>query len=258
MTDQSIVSTMPNADSRQIENTTVSVPERLMFGHSLEWWNQWMLISLAVAALGAFAIAFTTTVVVKLQRLAEQDATRALESYKTTVAGQVAEANKTGVEAGKAAGNALLRAAALEKEAQDLKAKNLALEAKIQPRRLSGEDSKKLSSALSKLSHPPIGVVSRMFDSEGSDFADDLSLAFGNAHWQPVRFFNWTMSDKGVAIATLDGTSIPIDLEKHLLEALASVNIKAAVTTIPADKQNTISPHFQPNALYLLVGAKPQ
>jgi hypothetical protein len=44
-----------------------------------------------------------------------------------------------------------VRAAALEKEAQELKAKNLELEAKVQPRRLSGGDSAKLTAALFKL-----------------------------------------------------------------------------------------------------------
>jgi hypothetical protein len=39
----------------------------------------------------------------------------------------VADAKTEGIEAGKAAGNALLRAATLEKQAEELRASNLAL-----------------------------------------------------------------------------------------------------------------------------------
>jgi hypothetical protein len=48
------------------------------------------------------------------------------------------------------------------------------------------------------------------------------------------------------------------DLKTALLAALDSANIKATVITIKAAEQNTTSAHFQPNAVYLLVGAKPQ
>ena len=58
-----------------------------------------------------------------------------------------------------------------------------------------------------KLPAIPIGVVSRLVDPEGADFADDIAGAFSNAHWQAVRQKNWTKSDRGVAIATLEGTA---------------------------------------------------
>jgi hypothetical protein len=99
--------------------------------------------------------------------------------------------------------------------------------------------------------------VSRLFDPEGGDFADDLAVAFDNAHWQAVRQRDWTMSNKGVAIATFEGTVIGSDLAKQLLGALAAANVKATVMTIAQSEQNTTSAHFQPQVLYLLVGAKP-
>lgn len=257
MSGQSTVNSIPAAENRQSENTTTSVSERVMFGHNLVWWNEAMLISLGIAALCALAVAFTTTVVVKLQGQAETEARNALEAYKITVTGQVADAKKEGIAAGKAAGDALLRAATLEKEAQELKAANLALEAKIQPRRLTGNESQKLATALSKLSPRPIGIVSRILDPEGADFADDISDAFDKAHWGAVRQRDWLMTNKGVAIATLDGTTIAPDLEAALIDALAAANVKATVTTILKREQNTTSAHFQPDVLYLLVGSKP-
>jgi hypothetical protein len=226
-------------------------------GRSADWWNGMMLVTLVIAGIVAFLVAAATTgAVVATKREAVASQTE-LERYKLTVDGRIADAKREGIEAGKAAGNAVLRAAALEKEAQDLKAANLALQLQVQPRRLSGENSAKLISALAKLPALPIAVVSRLFDPEGADFADDLSNAFVAAHWEAVRQKDWTMSDRGVAFATFEGTSIPPDLATALRAALDTAGVKVDITTITKDQQNTTSAHFQANGLYLLVGAKP-
>ncbi len=229
----------------------------MLFGLDLHSWEQWMLGSLGLAALAAVAVVVTTTAVVVLTRASAEQAKQELDAYKLTVEGQVADAKKEGIEAGKTAGNAMIRAAALEKEAQELRAANLALEAQVQPRRLTGEDSSKLSDALLKMQPLPIGIVSRLLDPEGADFADDLSNSFSKAHWQAVRQRDWTMSGKGLAIATLEGTSIPTDLANALVAALGAANVKATITTVRESERQTTSAHFQPNGLYLLVGAKP-
>lgn len=228
-----------------------------IFGFDLHSWEHLMLLSLGLAGLLAVAIFITTASVVILQRRENAQTTKEYEKYKLTVDAKVADAKREGLEAGQKAGNALVRAAALEKEAQALKAANLALEAQMQPRRVSGENAMKLKNALSTIQALPIGIVSRLLDSEGTDFADDISQVFANAGWQPVRQKNWTMSNKGVALATFEGTSIPSDLARGLLAALDTAGIKSTVTTIKPDEQNTASPGFQPGVLYLLVGAKP-
>ena len=51
------------------------------------------------------------------------------------------------------------------------------------------------------------------------------------------------MSNKGVAIATFDGTPMPDYLATALLGALNQVNIEATVTTIQVSEQNTTSAH---------------
>ncbi len=56
-----------------------------------------------------------------------------------------------------------------------------------------------------------LAVVSRAFDSEGRDFADDLALTLNNAQWEAVRHDNWTRGDSGVFIATVDGTPVPAE-----------------------------------------------
>ena len=122
-------------------------------------------------------------------------------------------------------------------------------------------ENAKLTAALLKFPPPlrptAIGIVSRLLDPEGSDFADDIASAFSNAHWSPVRQKDWTMSDKGVAIAILEGSANPEGYKASLLAALASVNISATTKVVALTEQNTTSAHFQPNVLYLLVGAKP-
>jgi hypothetical protein len=217
-----------------------------------------MLLALGLAALVAFLVAIATAGVVVTTKREATAAEEELRKYKLTADGKIADAKKEGIEAGKTASDALLKAAELEKEAEKLRAANLALQLRVQPRRLSGENSSILVAALSKIKPPlAIGVVSRLLDTEGADFADDLSAAFTAANWQSVRQRDWTMPNKGIAIATLEGTSVPPELAKTLLNALAAINIKATTIAIKQNEQNTTSAHFQPNVLYLLVGTKP-
>jgi hypothetical protein len=69
-------------------------------------------------------------------------------------------------------------------EVERLHSANLALEAKIRPRRLAGEDSLKLTAALSKMKPLSIGIVSRLFDPEGATwrtiFPKRLAMPIGN------------------------------------------------------------------------------
>ena len=170
-----------------IENTIFSKRVRRMLGVSLHTWENVMLLSLGAAALAAVLVIVSTYAVVQLQRREAADAKYDLDAYKLTVEGKVAEAKTEGIKAGESAGNALLRAAELEKQAQELKAANLALEAKIQPRRISGEKSNEMAAVLSRLPGVPIAIISRLFDTEGKDFADDLESVFKKAKWNTFR-----------------------------------------------------------------------
>ncbi len=76
-----------------------------------------MLVSLGLAGLVAVAVFITTASVVILQRHETVEAKRELEDYKLSVDGRVADAKREGIEAGKIAGNAMVRASDLEKEA---------------------------------------------------------------------------------------------------------------------------------------------
>jgi hypothetical protein len=241
----------------QTENTTFPKGVRLMLGLTLDAWNNILFLSLAAAGIAAVIVACSTYVIVQLQKREAADAHDAFERYKLSVEGKVAEAKKEGIEAGKSAGDALLRAAALEKQAQELRAANLALQVKVQPRRISGDKSAQMTALLSRFETVPIAIVSRLFDPEGKDFADDLAAAFTKAKWAVVRYENWTQSHKGVFIATVEGTKLPTEVEQVIAAALDTNNTEHNTITISEADISRVSPPFQPHVLYLLVGAKP-
>lgn len=226
-----------------------------------------MVTTLIVAGAFAFIAGLSTWAVVRLQRLEISKAAIELGEYKLSVDGKVADAKKEGIEAGKAAGDALLRAASLEKQAAELRAANLVLEGKLKPRRISGEDFEKMLPTLSKfaasLPERPgliklvIGIVSRMGDPDSIDFANDFVGLLKASGWSPVRIYNWTGADRGVFIATRSGTPLPTEVEVALKVALEAADIKTKTISIPDNEAGQIPPSFQPNALYLIVGAKP-
>ncbi|MBI3700297.1 MAG: hypothetical protein HY242_07610 [Afipia sp.] len=132
----------------------------------------------------------------------------------------------------------------------------IALEAKVAPRRLSGEQSAKMEEALAGAPLLPIVVVSRLFDPEGADFADDIAAVLRKKSWNVQRFSNWTESTRGVFIASTIET--PLNDEVVPLEsALDSAKIKYERRAIEEAAKARMSPNFQSRVLYLLVGAKP-
>jgi hypothetical protein len=103
---------------------------RRMLGLNLHAWEILLVFSLA-------AVAVATVFVVALARKEASEIKREYDTYKLTVDAKVAEARVEGIKAGEAAGNALARAAALEKEAAKL-AKE-AEEAKLETERLKAQ-----------------------------------------------------------------------------------------------------------------------
>jgi len=82
------------------------------------------------------------------------------------------------------------QAAAANEKAERLRRKNLELEAKVAPRRLTGGQKSDLSKLLA-VETGRVGVISYFFDSESADFADDLADAIHTAQWQTVRVRNF-------------------------------------------------------------------
>jgi hypothetical protein len=112
-----------------------------------------------------------------------KDKDDAFETYKLTVEGQVADAKREGIEAGKIAGNAVVRAAGLEKEAWAAKLETEKLKQVVVWRTLSPENAAELLKSLS--AHP--GSVNLRYtsgDPESLFFAIQLSKTLHEANWQ--------------------------------------------------------------------------
>jgi len=221
----------------------------MIWGLSLHGWEDVMRASLAIVGVAGVIVGLATFFVVKLQREEIAASKDEFERYKIS-----AKAESDNVTADAAKANE--RAATLEKQAAELKAANLALEAKVAPRRLSGDQKSKILSALSGAVPLPIAVVSRLMDAEGRDFAEDLASLFESLHWPVSRDGSWTQSDKGVFIAMVDPNPIQLSLISPLSAALKSASIEHEIIPIQPNNIGRIGEHFQPNVLYLLVGAK--
>jgi hypothetical protein len=120
----------------------------MIWGFSLHGWEDLMRGSLLIVGVSGLIAGLSTWFVVKLQRAEIAQSAIELAQYKSDAAVNVEEAKNEGVNAGKAAGSALVRAAELEKQAQELKAANLKLEAEIAPRNLSPDQQKEIGDAL--------------------------------------------------------------------------------------------------------------
>jgi hypothetical protein len=137
--------------------------------------------------------------------------------------------------------------------------KRLELEAKIAPRRLSGDQKSSLVKAFSG-DPGAIVVVSSMDDSDSADFADDFESALRSAHWDTVRSTNHLTREYGVLVGTYIGTkpnSGAAADAKQIKEALESIGVAYREKTFDETDEKTVTPYFQLGCAYLVIGHKP-
>jgi hypothetical protein len=174
----------------------------------------------------------------------------------------VAALNKEAAEARQRAGDADERSVRLELSAAQLRNQNLGLDADLsrfrkesEPRRLTGAQKATLTKLLD--GHPTkLPIVSRLMDSESSDFADDLASALHAAQWESVRIVNRLSSKYGVSVGVVKGTPTGLPEIKLLSSALKAIGVANQVVTFAEDDAST-SPHFQSHVLYLVVEQHP-
>jgi hypothetical protein len=191
-----MIAMMPMAEAPNIEKTAFSKNvRRSVFGIGLHSWEQLMLLSLGVAGLIAIAVFVTTAAVVILQRHETAEANRELDEYKLTVESKVADAKKEGIEAGKSAGNALLRAADLEKQAEQLRkdtaeANARAAAASLELERLKAPRTPSFEAFVPEINKAQPSAVEILYVQECSDcrwLADNI--------WGYLKSANWPVSD---------------------------------------------------------------
>jgi hypothetical protein len=140
-----------------------------------------------------------------------------------------------------------------------LRKQNNELRAKLQPRRLTGSDR----TALAKLlSNPPWGIVivSTEMDGESADFADDFDATFHEAHWQTRRWDTFTDNWNGVFVGMLNGSADTAQMQKikDVSAALTAIGVPNEERTIDEAHRQRMSPWFETNVLYLVIGHKPR
>jgi hypothetical protein len=160
--------------------------------------------------------------------------------------------------------NDIANANAREKEAeariaeatQQLEAEHLArlkLEARVEDRRLTAVQKRRIDGVLS--AHPgyAVTVVSRFTDSESKAYGDDFVAAFKAAKWNALSVYDWLRDTDGVSIATVSGAK---GAEVKLLDAaLTAARIPHRFTAISEGDLHTIGGSgFQSGMTYLLIG----
>jgi hypothetical protein len=237
MTDQSIVNAMPIADNAQTISTAISIPQRLILGHDVDWWNTAMVVSLVCAGLIALAVALTTTVVVKLQRQVDADTKAAFARYKLDAERDINDAKKEALNA------------------------QLALEQYKAPRTIEQSKQEEFIEAL-KPSAPQQYMLSVAAGREAANLVCLLDELISKAGWK--RFhqqgtFASVGTDCGplgmnvasdvhvrVAVTRSDETTVAAD---RLLSALAAAGIKAHPGQDPVNVPNS-------HVVVIMVGAK--
>jgi hypothetical protein len=154
-----------------------------MLGLGLDAWTNLMVASLGVAALAAIFGWASTYFISRLQKAEALAASASFERYKLGVEGRVADAAKKGIEAGKAAGDALVRAAQLEKDAENARLEAERIKSAVAWRVIPPESAQQFEKHLSA---KPGSVNLRYMDGdpEALYLAIQLSQIFVKAHWQ--------------------------------------------------------------------------
>lgn len=212
-----------------IENTILSRKVRRMLGLDLDAWNSLMLWSLGFAALAACAVVVSTAATIKLQKLSGEQTKLEFERYKLGVAAQVADAKREGIQAGEKAGNAMLRAAELEKEAANAQLETEKIKAVVAWRTIPSTNSSDLEKALAV---KPGAVNLRYTD--GDPEALFLAIQFS----QILAKANWNVAPGAIkpANAIVFGISLPdatgIDAQT-LREAFSAAKVEFSPNPVP-------------------------
>lgn len=159
-------------------------------GHNSDWWNAAMVVALLLAFLAAGLVAAATAGVIVIQKREAASAKEDLEKYKTSVAGQVAEARVEGINAGKAAGDANLKAAQANEKAAEATRQaaeaELALAQYRAGRSLTNEQRERLLDHLRLSPKGPVIIKPNFLSAEPTRYANQLSAVFNDAGFSDV------------------------------------------------------------------------
>lgn len=211
-----------------------------------------MRASLLVVGVFGLIAGLATWFVVKLQRAEIVQSAIELDQYKTDASIKVEEARKEGVEAGKTAGNALVRAAGLEKEAANARLETEKLKAVVAWRTIPDANSGAFKKALEA---KPGSVNLRWTDGdpEALFLAIQISNILSAAHWNvaagSIKPANSIMF--GIILPPVAG-----DDAQTLREALMAAKLPFSAVPLPSAGGLSFNVSEIPGAPFLMVGSR--
>ncbi len=196
----------------------------MWWGLSLDSWNN-LIVAFGVLS-GAFVLLTggATYIAFELQKQEAIDANVALERYELGVAAKVADAESKGIEAGKAAGGALLRAAEANERATKAE---LELAKYRAGRSVTPEQHRILVSWLTRSPKGRVVVKPNFLNGEATRFANQISSAFNESGFSgvgdaPLQVVSYNRP--GLFLAVLDAQAPPSDTEP-ILKAFSEAGI---------------------------------
>lgn len=241
----------PTIDNAQTDRAMPSKSVKPMWGIGLDGWNSVQIGFLAIAAAAAIAVGVSQFVIIKLQKAAALEAEIEFNKYKLGVDAKVAEAKTQGIAAGKTAGDALLRAATLEKEAANARLETEKLKAVVAWRTLSETQATNLGNVLSA---KPGAVNLRWTDGdpEALFFAIQISQILQRAGWKvaPGSFKPANRILFGIVLPPDAGADM-----QTLREAFTAAKIGVSIIPFPQD-----GPSFNVSIIagapFLMIGSR--
>lgn len=238
-----------------------------MWGLNLDSWTAITVAFLAVGVFSAAVVVVSTFVTSKLQKQEAIDAQNSLAKYKLTVDGQVADAKKEGITAGKTAGDAILkaseaderaananeRAAALEVEATRLKTELARVKTPLTERHVSQEQRNILVRDLSGKKFP-IGILAPSSGREINTYALEIIAAIEATGLKVnLRYLAGSINNSGInAVPTGVNLTGGVSGLLTLRDAFTAAHIPFGTT--PLDIKN---PFSIPEMVFISVGDRP-
>lgn len=217
-----------NMQTAESINVTSSKGVRYMLGLNLHEWEHVMLLSLIFAGIAAVVVAFSTIMVVKLQRLEAKATEETFLQYKEDAGKEIAAAGVKAAEANS-------RAAEANKIAETERLERLKLELKLAPREISPAHSAQLIAQLKTLKGMDVDIVS--YDSMGADVAalsQQIASILINAHVNAKIF---TPIGGGVVHGILVRTEM--GSPKNIEDAIALIVTSFQGIGLSADRWNS-------------------
>ncbi len=230
--------------------TAATANASLWLGHSPDWWDMAMLLSVIFAAIAAVAVGFSTVGSVRSNKRAAAAADRELRHFQSETARRIADATTAGIEAGERAGRAQTdvdkarveiakanaEAARLEKEAAEANLETERVKSAVAWRTLSQDAANRLIKSL--LPRPAgINIYYTDGDPEALYYAAQFSRAFILGGWSvgggATKFANALVF--GIAVPTGTSPQAPEPQQALVVqEALRDAGIPFNTSHLPA------------------------